>query len=511
MSQPRPRFRSPWLDERGPRANKGARKDTLEARKRAEQFGYVEPSGAKAERKAERTEEPATPQRTDAPAWTQAVFAVFGIIAVGTLALAATGNPEAFGVAVTVPILFVITLIVARRVAVIDRNPRLVPIIMSGLCLKLMGTLLRYFVSMSVYGTGDFFDYDKYGRLIADSLRHGSLMPLDGRLSGTNFMRYLTGFLYFLSPTRMLSGFAIYSFLSFVGVLFFWRAYRIAVSEKHDVTYLLWLLLFPSMLYWPSAIGKDAFMVLAAGVAAYGAACLFKQRAITGIVALTLGLLGMIQVRPHFALAVVGGLALAVLIRRQRGFVYTIVSLAAVGVLGMVVISSASSFFGFSALSRTSVVNTLNDASAQSSTGGSSFPPVVVSSPIDMPLATLTVLYRPLPLEASSPQEILTGMEGAALLLLTIRAFRRSLRALRYSRDFPYLLYCVGAILMFIIAFSGFSNFGLLARQRGVIQPLFLVFLSLPKNVDALFGGVARPVSRRKQERAERDAWRASL
>jgi hypothetical protein len=41
-------------------------------------------------------------------------------------------------------------------------------------------------------------------------------------------------------------------------------------------------------------------------------------------------------------------------------------------------------------------------------------------------------------------------------------------------------------MLVFIIAFSGFSNFGILARQRAVIQPLFLVFLALPSDISTL-------------------------
>jgi hypothetical protein len=107
-----------------------------------------------------------------------------------------------------------------------------------------------------------------------------------------------------------------------------------------------------------------------------------------------------------------------------------------------------------------------------------------VSSPLDVPLATVTVLYRPFPTETGSPQEFLTAIEGVVLAVLSIGVIRRSGRILRASRDYPYIIYCVGALLVFIIAFSGFSNFGILARQRTVIQPLFLVLIALPKDVD---------------------------
>jgi hypothetical protein len=136
-----------------------------------------------------------------------------------------------------------------------------------------------------------------------------------------------------------------------------------------------------------------------------------------------------------------------------------------------------------SSFNRESIVQTLTDASTQTSQGGSQFDPVVVSSPLQFPLATVTVLYRPFPFETGSPQEFLTALEGVVLAALSIGVVRRSGTILRASRDHPYLMYCLGALLVFIIAFSGFSNFGILARQRTVIQPLFLVFIALPKDL----------------------------
>jgi len=421
-------------------------------------------------------------------------FFAFGVIVLAVIVLGAGGNSQALGALFTAPLLLVVTYGIARRIATADNNPQLVPILMGGLCLKLIGSLVRYWVSSGLYGTGDFYDYDKWGRTIAAGLRHGHLVGLNGRLAGTDFMRYVTGYIYTVTPARMMSGFVVYGWLSFIGLLFFWRAYRVAISDRHDVTYLTWLLVLPSMLYWPSAIGKDAFMMLAGGIAAYGVACLFANRTLAGLAAVAVGILGMVMVRPHFALAVCGGLGLAVLLKRNRGGIMrTLVNVAFVVALGAIVVQSASTFFGISTFNRQAIVAELNDASSQTAEGGSHFTPVVVTSPLQFPLAAVTVLYRPLPYEAHSAQEMLTAFEGLALVVLTMRAFRRSMRALRYSRDYPYLLYCIGAIMVFIIAFSGFSNFGILARERTVIQPLFLVFLSLPADIDGLF----RPSNRR--------------
>jgi hypothetical protein len=490
MSDDRVRLRTPWLDKSPPQLPVPGPMSDPGQRVTDPRPGLGAPTSGPVRRR---------------PIWIGAAYSAFGVLAVVILGLGAGGNTDALGLLITAPILLAITHYGARRLAVIDANPQVVPVIMGGLCLKLVGSFVRYRVTTTVYSAGDSFDYDKWGRVIGAGLRHGQFITPPGRVAGTNFMRILTGLFYFVTPSNMPSGFAVYGWLGFVGLLFFWRAYHVALSPHHDITYLTWLVLMPSLVYWPSAIGKDAFMLLAAGVAAYGVACMLVNRITVGVIGISAGIGGMVMVRPHFALALCGGLALAVLVRRHQGdFFRTIISLAFVVALGFVVVHAASSFFGISAFNQSSVTKSLNDASAQSAEGGSKFNPVVVNSPAKFPLALVTVLYRPLPYEAHSPQEMLTALEGVALIALTLRAFRRWYRGMRLGRRLPYLTFCLGALIVFIVAFSGFSNFGILARERSVIQPLFLVFLSLPKDVDELLtdrspgeASQVAPVSRR--------------
>jgi hypothetical protein len=42
------------------------------------------------------------------------------------------------------------------------------------------------------------------------------------------------------------------------------------------------------------------------------------------------------------------------------------------------------------------------------------------------------------------------------------------------------VVFSVIYVLLFIIAFSSFANFGLLARERVQLYPLFLVLLAIP-------------------------------
>ena len=64
--------------------------------------------------------------------------------------------------------------------------------------------------------------------------------------------------------------------------------------------------------------------------------------------------------------------------------------------------------------------------------------------------------------------------------LLDERA-RRLWAALRKARQRPYLLYCIGVITTFVVEYSTFSNFAIIARERTQITALLLVFLFMPR------------------------------
>jgi hypothetical protein len=470
----RARLRTPWLDvDPVPRgSNPPPRRPPRRITGRDD---HRRPVDARAERPLEL----APGART--PAWVTATYVVAALAAAGGVLLAVAGNKQAIGAVVSGALLFVLMRYIAQRLAVLDGNPQLLPILMGAFCLKLLGALVRYWVAAVYYHSGDFFSYDTWGQKIASGLRHGHMTSIPGRLAGTNFVRYVTGFVYLVTPARLLSGFFVYAFLSFIGFIFFWRAYRVAISDKNDIRYLKWVVLLPSLIYWPSAIGKDAFIVLAAGIASYGVARLVTGSFLPAVVALGLGVAGMCYVRPHVALVLCAGLIAALFIgRKQNGLMTTLLSMGLVVGLGFVVIHASSSFFGVSNLNPANIAKTLSDVSSQSGEGGSRFSPIIASNPIKYFGSLFTVLYRPLPIEAHSGPELLTSLEGVVLLVMTIKTWKRSVGAIRSSRRYPYFTFAFVSILVFGFAFSGISNFGILARERTVILPLLLVFLTLP-------------------------------
>ena len=82
--------------------------------------------------------------------------------------------------------------------------------------------------------------------------------------------------------------------------------------------YALLVLFLPSLLYWPSALGKDAWMVLGLGLISYGVARFLNRSVLIGALSFVPGMVGIVYVRPHVALVVFAGLLLAALLAKPK-------------------------------------------------------------------------------------------------------------------------------------------------------------------------------------------------
>ena len=457
-----PRPRGQWLD--------------------GEHAGFPPPEEPALDHAGEGAAEAVTGAQQTTPMWTLLVGVVaLGVFLVGLTIGALSGDSNILGGVIVTPFLIAIVAFFARMLSRADGRPEEFSIVLAGFLVKCLGTLLRYWVAFSVYGSSDAAGYDLYGRLFARELRQGQV-PSGYRWAGTNFIRLLSGSVYTIGPTSKIAGFLVFGFMSYLGTLAMWRAFRRGISPTDDRRYLLMLLLMPSLVYWPSAMGKEAFMMLCGGVASLGASMILTRRSLTGVPVLALGLTGISFVRPHVGLVVFSGLALASIVRSHKGSnpIAVLVGIVALVGAGLLVVNQATEFFGIETFSREAIEEQLDEASERTSQGGSEFTPIRVSTPVDLPAATATILFRPFPFEVGGPQELASAFEGVLLMGLTFASRRRIMTALRAMRRLPYAAYCAGGLLTFIVAFSAFSNFGILARQRTQVLPLFLALLAFP-------------------------------
>lgn len=409
------------------------------------------------------------------------------------LALAYAMNHNGFlvwGGFVVAPVLFLLSLPVANRAARQDGDAMGRLVLLAAAVKIFVAPVVRYWMAFGLYGgTADAGTYHDAGVILAPLFRHGIYAHL-GPVSGTRFIEILTGQVYaFIGPTR-LGGFMVFSWFGFLGCYLFYRAYRLAYPDGNGRRYALLVFFFPTMLFWTSSIGKEAFMMLGLGAAALGTAQLVAGR-FRGLVWLALGIWGAAIVRPHMALIAGVGLAVAAPIallaggsggeRRHRSRLGGAVLVLALLLAGSTVIGLAENFLGLQSLNAESAQEKLDLVNQQTAEGGSTFTTRSPNNPLGFVIDGVTVLFRPFPVEAHNLQALLAGLEGVAILVVFCVGFRRRLSRLpRALLERPYTAFALVYTFAFIYAFSSINNFGILVRQRSQLLPVLFVVLCIP-------------------------------
>jgi hypothetical protein len=392
-----------------------------------------------------------------------------------------------------------------RWIARKDGDPWMFRLYFGGLVLKLLFSLVRYFFIFVVYDSnGDAGVYHEAAAEFVRRFQAGipihplpiiSHFPVESQRIGD-----LTGVIYILTGTSAYAGFFVFSWLCFLGQVLFVRGLHAAVPEADQRRYAAILLFLPSLLFWPSSIGKEASMIFCLGILAYGGALLLapKPRA-AGALYFAIGLALVLLVRPHIAAMSLAALILAMgvgaLSRSERltaanralRIVVLVGLLAAVGTVSTALSSSfeegadtSSVALSQSANPQGTTESRLEKTLEQTSIGKSEYSAPAVSTPLDLPWAVVSVLFRPFPWEARNLNSLIAAAEGALLVALFVLAWKRLRGFPRLALRRPYLIFVSAYVLVFAIAFSYVGNFGILTRQRTQMLPAALAFLALP-------------------------------
>ncbi|WP_353953335.1 hypothetical protein V6K52_07930 [Knoellia sp. S7-12] len=413
-----------------------------------------------------------------------AVLAGLGVAAGFRLAVS-TNSYNFWGAAIVVPIVIAVNVVLIRRVSRGGEEAWLPGLLGTAFALKMVGALARYYIAYIVYaGAADAQRYNLYAASYYKLWRDGTITFELGGKQGTQWMEVITTALYTVIGPSPLAAFFVFAAFAFWGQYFLFKAFRTALPEGNQKRYAALVLLLPSLLYWPSSIGKEAWLMFFVGVTALGAAYLFAHRP-RAIPLLLLGAAGTTLLRPHLAVLLFAALFVAQLFRptaaRSIGILSKVAGVIVLGAAAFVLTSQSASFLGIDDLSYQAVSDSVNAASEQASEGSSAFESSPIQSPADIPSAVITVLFRPFPFEARNAQMLLQGLEGLVLVVLVIRSWPRLRHLPSLLKRNPYVTFCMIYTAAFIWAFSGFGNFGILARQRVLMIPFFVILLALPE------------------------------
>lgn len=362
-----------------------------------------------------------------------------------------------------------------------DWLPRLV---LLGFAAKLVGTLARYFMTVDFYGTGDAFGYHGRGVAFAGIWRNLSVPVSNSGGKGSAFTEVVTGFVYAIYTPAMRSGFLMFAFIAFLGQLLFYAAFRPWLQDKALRRYAIAILFFPSLVFWPASVGKDALMIFFMGLATLGISRLVRRFELFALLLAGVGLYLSAQIRPHItAMITLAALLGFLLMKRGAGPAIGARRFVPLLAAGVGLIFAWGVFTTVFDVSIEGDVDTQDPAAflsrvqEQTGKGGSEVADGVVNTPLDIPAATLKVLFRPLIYEGISPAIIVSAVEGTALLLLIIWKLPMIWRNRRMVRPNPMLFLSFFYTGGFVIAFSSILNLGILARQRVQVLPYFLVLI----------------------------------
>ncbi|MBI3543285.1 MAG: hypothetical protein HY075_08455 [Deltaproteobacteria bacterium] len=269
----------------------------------------------------------------------------------------------------------------------------------------------------------------------------------------------------------------INSFFGFLGLYVFYRGCvgYIGASRK---TLLYMLMLFPSILFWSSILGKDPIHWFGIALYVYGVMGWRRRH------------------RASYLVLMAGGLWINVMIRMWSFFIFlapfVLVSVWRVRnpVLRFVAIclfAGAASYAlkqnaeKFSEQNLDALIKTTNSIAHAWSRGGSAQQAPEFTNVSGMfkflPLGMFTALFRPLPGEIMNPFGAMAGLENLILLSMLIVAIRRgALAALK--DDMTLWAVCLLLIWSAFYAFVSFQNLGAAVRFRMQVMPILLTLVA---------------------------------
>lgn len=422
------------------------------------------------------------------------------VVALGVAYLVATGwamanlSYDVWGALRAVPI--IAALMIPLIHVSMRQQPHLVRIVYLGLALKLGGTVARYWVAFDAYGgAADAQAYHDAGRQAAQQIRDGSVGPWNivPHGQGTQFVESLTGSLYAVTGSSKLAGFLWFSAFGYLGVVLCIKAADYFPQWIDSRRYAWLCCLSPSLVFWPSSIGKESWMILTLGFTVYGAARMFATtQFLRPMLYMAAGVGGAALVRPHMATVWVGAAVAGVLWSAFTGRATTrggragAVFALAVGVIGLLVVGQVALRFLPSSTDDETVADQINTALditlRRTSGGGSEFQPVTIAGPLDYPFAVMRTITRPLLYEVRGLSTLLPAVETTALIVLALVGLPRLGALLGLLRKSPFVVMHLLMMVATALAYTSFSNLAILVRQRSLLMPsLLLLWCARPR------------------------------
>ncbi len=385
-------------------------------------------------------------------------------------------------------VLFLVGRVIIRRVADAERDPWLGKALTVCLLLHLAAAPGQIWVVDHLYhGVGDFNGYVHQADVLAPGFRHLDFSIAQAhlkRIVSDGSLSIFAGVVFAIIGANELGGFFVFAFLSFVGIVYFYRAFLMTFggAGKRRYGYLLFFL--PTLIFWTSDVSKEALMTFLLGMAAYGSARVLTNRS-GGYTLILVATVGGAFIRPNELVLALGGFVVAMLIRpvppgsrfegprRTAGLVFLGALFAVATVVTLKFLPANHGSLSLTTIAKDNGIG--SGAGFNSSLQG--YSPSIAAYPKDV----YWVLFDPLPFNAHSGSQYLAAAENTVILGVVLSSWRRLRILPRAMLARPYVALCLAFSVTFLYFFAALSNLGLIDRERTVMLPYLLVVLALPR------------------------------
>lgn len=374
-----------------------------------------------------------------------------------------------------------LSLMVATTVVRSRRRQRVVRNLLGiGWSLQLAATSIYYYGAFAV----DAASY--HGSALRSSLE-GAPVRLSASDWGTDGLLMVLTALYRSTTPSMLLGFVVFSALGLAGKVLFARSVLSLSGTIGNAA--VWVaaatVTLPSFVWWTGPISKESIVVLGMGIVL--ASLLRGERSTPSAAGIILGLSIIALVRAHVTLLLASAVLVHLIVAYRLPYVRGGRRLGLLAIATVVTLSSVALGAQYLGAEEIGGLPEERIALAQrTAEGGSTVVSRPIRSPIDVPPAILTLVFRPFPWEAFSVLTVAQSLEGLVLLVtLTSLLLRRRrgrliavtgaaavrVKAIRWAA----VTYLAG----FLYAFSSVAyNLGLVSRQRTQVWFPLLLLLS---------------------------------
>jgi hypothetical protein len=384
--------------------------------------------------------------------------------------------------------LFGLGRLVIRRVAAAENNPWLVRILTAALILHLLAAPTQIFVVDHVYhGVADWTRYSHQGALLAPNFRSFNFTTAGAnvrQIVNDGSVSIAAGIVMAIVGVNLTATFLVFSWLSFIGSIFFFRAFSLTFRGADPRRYALMLFFLPSLIFWTADVSKESIMMFALGLTAYGAAK-FLARVPGGFVLVVPGVVIAAYVRPNELLLILAGFAVAMMVptaasRRTLGGLRRLISLAFLGGLLAIAVGVTIHYLhggpnGTLSLQQTNANNQGSGLGLGSS--GVPYSTNLATFPRDI----YEVLFNPLPYNFHGLGELVAAAENTVILVLIVASLRNLRMVPRAAFARPYVMLSAVYTAAFIYTFAALGNLGLIERERAMLLPFMLVLLAIPR------------------------------